>query len=116
MIIEVTICDYLENILSIPTYLERPVNPEGEYILVEKTGSSRQNCINQAMIAVQSIVSSRSGSMLRASEINELVKAAMYDLPFLDEVASCRLNSDYNFTNTDTAEYRYQAVFDVIHY
>lgn len=116
MIIEELICDYLENELEIPAYMERPEKPDTEYILVEKTGSSRSNYLNQAMIVVQSIVSSRDSSMVRAAEINEAVKEVMYDLTTLDEVSACRLNSDYNFTNPDTKEYRYQAVFDVTHY
>ena len=36
-----------------------------------------------------------------------------------DEVASIsavRFDSDYNFTDTDTKHYRYQAVFEITHY
>jgi hypothetical protein len=34
----------------------------------------------------------------------------------LDDVTRSALNSDYNFTDTASKGYRYQAVFDVIHY
>ena len=34
----------------------------------------------------------------------------------LDEVSKVSLNSDYNFTDAATKRYRYQAVFDIIHY
>ena len=34
----------------------------------------------------------------------------------LDEIASVKLNSDYNFTDEETKQYRYQAVFDIKHY
>ena len=40
----------------------------------------------------------------------------MEDLADLDEVSACRLNSDYNFTDTTTKHYRYQAVFDLVFY
>ena len=32
------------------------------------------------------------------------------------EIAACRLNSDYNFTDTAKKKYRYQAVFDLVYY
>lgn len=34
----------------------------------------------------------------------------------LDEIASVKLDNDYNFTDTETKEYRYQAVFDITYY
>lgn len=113
--IEKTIIDYLTAAgLSVGTevYAEKPVDPPAEYVLVEKTGSSRSDLIDRAMIAVQSI---SKGSLLRAAQINEEVKAAMYDIVQLDEVFACSLNSDYNFTDTRTKEYRYQAVFNIFY-
>jgi hypothetical protein len=32
------------------------------------------------------------------------------------DVLSVELNSNYNYTDTSTKEYRYQAVFDIRHY
>ena len=54
--------------------------------------------------------------MYNAASLNETVIAEMDGLPALPEVASCRLNSDYNFTDTTKKQYRYQAVFDVVYY
>ena len=51
--------------------------------------------------------------MLRAAEMNDQIKEAMEQLPEVNEVSACRLNSDYNFTNTAKKKYRYQAVFDI---
>ena len=34
----------------------------------------------------------------------------------IQSIGACRLNSDYNFTDQTTKEYRYQAVFDITHY
>ena len=87
-----------------------PATTPDEYIVVEKTGSDNENHIATATIAVQSYSKK---SMLRAMEINEAVKEAMAQLPYTDDVFSVRLNSDYNFTDTTTREYRYQAVFNV---
>ena len=47
---------------------------------------------------------------------NEIVKNAVENLIGLDEIRGISLNGDYNFTDTTTKEYRYQAVFDIGHY
>ena len=64
------------------------------------------------MIAVQSYAT----SMERAALLNEEVKAAMNEIVELDDIARCDLNSDYNYTDTSTKQYRYQAVYDLVHY
>lgn len=111
--IEVIILKYLlSKGLSVGehVYAEVPENPPAKYIIIEKTGSSRDNYINQAMIAVQSYSKE---SLLEAMSINDEVLTAMDEIAELDEIFSCKLNSDYNFTNTATKEYRYQAVFNI---
>lgn len=96
-------------------YAEVPEDPPDAYVVIEKTGSSRVNRINQAMIAIQSIVRKREDGrgMLMAARLNEEVKAAMDEIIALPQIFKCALNSDYNFTNTATKEYRYQAVFNL---
>ena len=50
-------------------------------------------------------------------KLNEKVKEAMDELPWeLDSVTRSKLNSDYNFTDTATRKYRYQAVYDITYY
>lgn len=93
-------------------FLEVPENPPEEYILIEKTGSGKTNHITRAMMAVQSI--SRL-SMFRAASINEEVLQAMDGIIYAEDIFSCELNSDYNFTNMETKEYRYQAVFNLFY-
>lgn len=110
--IEKLIREYLKSKLKIPAYLEEPVDKPAEYLLVIKTGSSRKNLIPSAMISVRSY----STSLSRAIDLNELVKAAMYESVSLPEITKVQLNSDYNYSDTETKRYRYQAVFDVTHY
>lgn len=110
--IEKIVLDYLHTALSVPVYMELPENPLGTFVLVEKTGGSRANRVNRATMAVQSWA----GSLLEAAELNERVKTAMGELAVFDDVSACRLNSDYNFTDTTTKHYRYQAVFDLVFY
>lgn len=113
--IEKTVLDYLlscdiEGIGS-HVYMETPVDPDESYILIEKTGSSRNNRINQAMIAIQSI---SEHSLLEAAEINSRVKESMDQLVYSHYglyISKAVLNTDYNFTNTATKQYRYQAVY-----
>lgn len=113
--IEKTVLDYLISRdldgIGSNVYLEVPVNPPARYIVLEKTSSGSVNRIRSAMIAIQSICSD---SLYAAAQTNEAVIEAMETLADQsDQVYSCRLNSDYNFTDPDTREYRYQAVFNI---
>lgn len=110
--IEKIVLDYLHTTLALPVYMEVPENPPDTFVLVEKTGSSRENRINRATLAVQSWAK----TTLDAAELNEQVKTAMDNLAVFDDVSVCRLNSDYNFTDPTTKHYRYQAVFDLVFY
>ena len=93
-------------------YAERPVNPPAEYYIIEKTAADEENHVLMATIAVQSI----SGiSLLRAAQMSHDAENAMREFANAENVGRCKLNSAYNFTDTETKEYRYQAVFD-IHY
>ncbi|KZK42749.1 Phage-associated protein [Lactococcus cremoris] len=54
--------------------------------------------------------------MYEAAKLNEKLKEVVEQLIELNEISNVSLNSDYNFTDTETKEYRYQAVFDINHY
>ena len=110
--IEVVLKNYLDSVLAVPVYLEKPVTAPAKYVLMEKTSSSRNNRLDSSTFAFQSYA----GTLYEAALLNEQVKAAADSLVALDEIASVSLNSDYNFTDTATKQYRYQAVFDIKHY
>ena len=110
--IEKKIREYLKKILDIPVYLEEPETIPDEYIIVEKVGSGVRNYIQSAMIAVQSY----STSMSNTIDLNERVKTAMLEAITEPYITKVSLNSDYNFTDTETKRYRYQAMFDVTFY
>lgn len=110
--IEKTVCDYLNDVMGLPAFWEKPEDMPVEFLIVEKTGGSVSDRIKSATIAIQSYA----GSMYRAAEINEAVISAMENLTEMSEVSGVKLNSDYNFTDTTTKQYRYQAVFDITHY
>lgn len=110
--IEETILDYLSEKIQVMVRMEEELDMPDEYVLVEKTGGGKTNHIRRATIAVQSYAD----SLHRAMQINEEVKEAMEDIVALDEISRCTLNSDYDYTDTTRKKYRYQAVFDIVHY
>lgn len=111
--IEKIILDHLTSSLSTtPVYMEVPRERPETFVVVEKTGGGKTNHISEATLAVQSYAP----SMYLAATLNESVKAAMESAISLDAVTKVTLNSDYNYTDTASKHYRYQAVFDVIFY
>ena len=44
------------------------------------------------------------------------VKEAMEKIVEMDDISKCQLNSDYNYTDTTRKKYRYQAVYDMVHF
>lgn len=110
--IEKIILDYLSTELNpIPVKMERMSTNE-PYVVLEKIGGGESNHIKSATIAIQSY----GASLYGAAELNESVKSAMEGARALNEIASCKLNADYNFTDTTTKSYRYQAVYDLVFY
>lgn len=111
--IETIILDYLnENLDDITVYMERPSTEPSTYVLMEKTGSGGDNYIKRSTLTIQSIAE----TLYEAALLNEDIKDLMVDAIILDDVTKVELNSDYNFTDSTTKQYRYQAVFDITHY
>lgn len=109
--IEKIVLDFLSAALAVPVKMEVPEQPTpSRYVVIEKTGSSKVNRIPTANIAIQSCTTT---SLLDAAQLNEEVKAAMENIVTLAAVGGCYLDTDYNFTDTSTKTYRYQAVFRI---
>jgi len=79
------------------------------YVIFEKTSSGKRDYANSATFAFQSYAK----SLYSAATLNEEVKSAVESMIELNEISGIHLNGDYNFTDTETKEYRYQAVFDI---
>lgn len=109
--IEEKIIKYLDRVLDVSVYGEVPEDEPERYVIVEKTGSSRKNYINSAVIALQSYAESK----IAASELNEKVKTAMDNIIIYEDISKSKLNTDYNFTDTTKKKYRYQAVYEVFY-
>ncbi|QDK71458.1 hypothetical protein [Lactococcus protaetiae] len=110
--IEMIIKNFLDTHLSVSAFLEKSGDMPKSYVLFEKTGSSKSNHLLSSTFAFQSIAP----SMYEAATLNEELKNVVEQLITLDEISAVSLNSDYNFTDTETKQYRYQAVFDIKHY
>ena len=110
--IEIIIKNFLDTHLSVSSFLEKKEQMPLSYVLFEKTGSSKSNHLLSSTFAFQSYAP----SMYEAAKLNEELKEVVERLIELNEISDVSLNSDYNFTDTETKEYRYQAVFDINHY
>jgi|SRR5699024_1880037 len=110
--IELIILNHLNNKLDVSVHLEKPSSEIGSYVVFEKTSSGKSNHLPSATIAFQSYAD----SLYNAAVLNDKVKDAVESLIELDEIRGLDLNSDYNFTDTTTKEYRYQAVYDIRYY
>lgn len=97
--------------LNTPAYMEVP-KALTDFILLDQTGTSTTNHIKTTTIAVQSY----GKTLWDAMQLNEKVKDAMQQFVWQDNVARVELETDYNFTNTETKQYRWQAVFQITHY
>lgn len=110
--IEKVLLDYLNDNVSANVFMEQPkVKPEAFFVL-EKTGGSQTNHIKESNFIVQS----NGPSLAAAARMNEEIKAAMFNAITLDDISRVELNGDYNYTDSATKQYRYQAVFVVTHY
>lgn len=110
--IETIIKNHLDLELEVGVFLEKPSSTIESYVVLEKISSGKRNHLPTAVFAFQSYAK----SLYAAAELNEKVKNAVENLIGLDEIRGISLNSDYNFTDTTTKEYRYQAVFDIGYY
>ena len=112
MMIEYTVLKYLSDHLDVPCHMMRPECAPDKYVLIEKTGGSKENHISESTFAFQSYAP----TLLEAAELNEQVKAVAEELIHCDGITKSEYQTDYNFTNTASKQPRYQAVFDITHY
>lgn len=110
--IEKTLLDYLTGALApVPVYMETPEDIPERYVRIQKTGSGRVNHIERATFALQSIAP----TLYDAAALNARVKMAADAMGPGDGVFRAELNSDYEFTDLTTKQYRYQAVYDIFY-
>ena len=108
--IEEVVLNHLRTELSVSVCAEIPANPPESFVLVEKTGSSVSDCIETALIAVQSYAA----TLAEAAELCETVNEKMLLINENANVMSCTISSaGYNFTDPQTKRYRYQSLYEL---
>lgn len=112
MIIEKIIINWLNENLDVKAFAEEPQNPPSSYVLIQKTSNVLNNYVNRSVIVIQSYAESK----YKSAMLNEKVKNAMFEIIKLQEITHCKLNNDYDYTDSETKRYRYQAVFDITYY
>ncbi len=105
--IEKKIRDYLEKALKVPVWVEHRENEPDSFIIFEKTGGHIKNTIHHSTYAFQSY----GKTLAEALKLNN----KLLDYMMIFEDANVRLNSNYNFTDTSTKRYRYQAILELIY-
>ncbi|MGQ7553943.1 hypothetical protein ACTGUJ_02610 [Streptococcus suis] len=110
--IEVITLNFLTEYLSVPVYTEHQEDMPERFVIFEKTSGGKKNHLNQATLAIQSY----GQSLEEAAFLNEEVKTVVEKMIGLPSISKVELNSDYNFTDTETKRYRYQAVVDFIYF
>lgn len=114
MEIEQLVQRHLEGKTVYPAFLEEPAKGERppRYYLAARLGNTSDNHIHHARIAVQSYAP----SLVEAMALNRAAYDAMQSLTELSAVTAAGLVSDYNFTDTATSRYRWQAVYEISYY
>ena len=110
--IDVDVYKYLKTAMhdyGVEVDMMNPEKTPARFVLIEKTGSTMLNHIETATLAIQSY----GETLFDAMQINEQVKAAMFNAVESTAFSKIELNSDYNFTDTATKHPRMQAVFVV---
>lgn len=107
--IELILKQYLDSVLDVPVLLEHKTGVTVPYVLLDKTGGSESNHLKKATVAIQSYGT----SLYNAALLNDRVVQAMDRFNEIENITGVHLNSSYNYTDTETKNYRYQAVFDI---
>lgn len=110
--IELIVKNFFDDNFHVPLLLEYPDEKPDFFVLFEKTSSGKNNKLDSCTVAFQSYAP----SLYEAAKLNEDVKKTVENLIILDEIARVKLNADYNYTDTERKEYRYQAVYDINYY
>lgn len=111
--IETIVKSFLETKTSVPVRFERSPEMPASCIVLEKTGGSYDEQLYTATMAIQSY----GATLAEAASLNADVVGWMLAMrDSMTNIFDITLNSDYNFTDSATKRYRYQAVFVITYY
>jgi len=110
--IETVVKDFMESYLPVPVFMEYPKEPHRRFVVLRKSGGTRENLLDSATFVADSYAE----SMFETAKLNEQVVAAFDSLTDLDTVSSSKRGGDYNVPDTQNKRYRYQAICVVTYY
>lgn len=96
----------------VPVSAQVPAKKPKRFVTVERIRMSLANHVYTTTFAVQS----NAATLVDAAALDEDVRQAMLGAVQLDGITAVRLNSSYNFTDSESEQMRYQSVYDVTHY
>lgn len=109
--IEVTLKEYIEPLIGVPVYMEKPVKAPAEYILISRGSHSIRNVVKEESdVTVRSYSTSKYG----ASAMNDRTRDLIMHAPnYCLNVFKVRLQTDYDYTDPDKKEYIWASVYDI---
>ena len=110
MTFEQYLIDKLQHIA--PAYAEKPEDAKGEYLVVDTISASESNFIKHTTIAVRCYADKHGA----AADLNLRVREFMSTLWQEPEIARCKINTEYAINSVAQMQYRYQSIYDIIHY
>ena len=93
-------------------FFDYPTNPPNRFVLIDRTSGGESERLPNSTVALQSHGNSKYEAMI----LNDDLKKVMRNMEELNEISKVSLNADYNFTDLERKQHRYQAVFDIYHY
>lgn len=112
LLIEKIIIDFINSESPVNAYLQIPSSPPEKYIIVDKIGSKEKNFIHESSLALQSYAP----TLQECAELSEALMELSSRLVELDEIIKVEIVRNYNFTNPEKKQHRYQTVIRVRHY
>ncbi len=109
--IESTVTKYLNEVLDVPAYMEEPKNKPPEYVVLQVIDSGRTNYID----AVTFNITSYSTSLLKAAQLNNMVKNAMYDIISINNISSSKFGGGGQEIKQTTKQYAYYCIFNLFY-
>jgi len=109
--IEVDVIKYLSTALSVSVTGEKPIKKPVKYVVIETIDSGRINYINAVTISIMSYAD----TLLNAAKLDAQVREAMFNITSLSNVSSCKLGGGSQAIDTQTKEYAYESIFNIIY-
>ena len=108
--IEKTVIDYLNTVLTPPVGAQTPEGPPEKYVVVERTGGGEKDGLQAAVLALRCFAPTLYDAILLCTDVSDCMKQLPGNAP---NVFSAYAESMYNQTDLRSKSFRYTAIFRV---